>query len=413
MIKNFFILAVQNILHRRLRSWLTVIGILIGITAIVALISFGLGLERTIAEQMEGMFGHDTFLLFSGAHAFAPPPPHAEGGAQIDLALVRRVRGVAAAETFRSETGFVQGPATVEAEQVQGFFPIAGLSPELVRDFDAFVGEITVAPGGRLFTHEDRYQIILGNILAADLHVRLGAVVRIEDRPFEVIGILNPSPEMPTGGAFGGGPMHAHDDMLFIPAGMLEELFGPSVEPLPVFVRVEEGFEIAAVAEQVVMELDAAGMPASTMIADEIAEIVGTVIRAVRGFLAGIAAIALLVGAVGVMNTMFTSVLERRKEIGVMKAVGAKRGHIMFIFLIESGLMGLVGGLIGAGLGVGLSAMVMALVRRFFDIELMTVISPGLIIGTLFFAFLLGALAGLLPARRAAKLSPVDALRYE
>lgn len=410
MIKNFFMLAVQNILHRRLRSWLTVIGILIGITAIVALISLGLGLERTITEQVEGMFGHDTFLLFSGAHAFAPPSP--DGELQIDLALVRRVDGVAAAETFRSETGFVQGQATVEAEQVQGFFPVSGLSPELVHDFETLVGEIAIE-AGRLFTDEDRYQVILGDTLAADLHAPLGAVVQIEDRPFEVIGILAPSPEIPTGGAFAATPMHAHDDTLFIPSGTLEELFGPSVAPLPVFVRIEEGFEVATVADQVVTELDAAGITASTINASEIAGVVGTVIRAVRGFLSGIAAIALLVGAVGVMNTMFTSVLERRKEIGVMKAVGAKRGHIMFIFMIESGLMGLVGGLIGAGLGVGFSALVMALVRRFFEIELMTVISPGLIIGTLFFAFLLGALAGLLPARRAAKLAPVDALRYE
>ncbi len=115
----------------------------------------------------------------------------------------------------------------------------------------------------------------------------------------------------------------------------------------------------------------------------------------------------ILVSVVGI------SVLERTKEIGVMKAVGAKNGHIWTIFLIESGLMGLVGGLVGTVLGLGISTVASTFIGRFFDLEMVVVTSPTLILATLFGSFALGAFAGLWPAWRASKLQVVDALRYE
>lgn len=168
------------------------------------------------------------------------------------------------------------------------------------------------------------------------------------------------------------------------------------------------------VADRVEETLKTAGYKdTSTVTYNDISKQIGTVMGAVSGFLAGIAGISLLVGGVGVMNTMYTSVLERTREIGVMKAVGARNGHVLAIFLIESGLMGLVGGAVGVVLGLGLSGVAGAVIRGAFNVKFVTVISPALIVGTLFFSFLIGAVAGLLPARRAAKLPPVDALRYE
>ncbi|MCL0088707.1 FtsX-like permease family protein [Dehalococcoidia bacterium] len=119
----------------------------------------------------------------------------------------------------------------------------------------------------------------------------------------------------------------------------------------------------------------------------------------IKAFVAGLAAIALLVGGVGVMNTMYTSVLERTREIGVMKAVGAQNRHILSIFLIESSLMGLVGGIIGVVLDLLLSAGTSLVVGHFLDLELLLVISAPLILGTLLFSLLAGAIAGMLPAR--------------
>ena len=110
---------------------------------------------------------------------------------------------------------------------------------------------------------------------------------------------------------------------------------------------------------------------------------------------------------------MFTSVLERTKEIGVMKAVGAKNSHIWTIFLIESGLIGLVGGIAGIVLGLGLTALASSFIEKFFEIDMVVVASIPLIVYTLAGSFALGAFAGLWPAWRASKLPVVDALRYE
>lgn len=128
----------------------------------------------------------------------------------------------------------------------------------------------------------------------------------------------------------------------------------------------------------------------------------------------GIAGIALLVGGIGVMNTMYTAVLERTREIGVMKAVGARNSQIMLVFLLESGLMGLMGGALGTGIGALLNFAAVAAAKAALGARVLEYgISWWLVLGALGFSFLVGSLAGLLPARAAAKLDPVEALRYE
>jgi putative ABC transport system permease protein len=131
-------------------------------------------------------------------------------------------------------------------------------------------------------------------------------------------------------------------------------------------------------------------------------------------FLVGIAAISLLVGGIGIMNTMYTSVLERTKEIGTMKAVGAKNSDILLIFLFESGLIGLIGGIIGTLLGLGISKTVEFIAITSLHTTLLQAAVPFYLVGgCLSFAFLIGALSGTIPALMASKLKPVDALRYE
>jgi len=134
----------------------------------------------------------------------------------------------------------------------------------------------------------------------------------------------------------------------------------------------------------------------------------------VQAVLVGIAAISLLVGGIGIMNTMYTSVLERTKEIGTMKAVGAKNSDILFIFLFESGLLGLVGGAIGIGIGIGLGEGAEYIASVGLGTNLLQAVFPWyLILGALLFSFLIGTLSGIFPAMQAAKLKPADALRYE
>jgi putative ABC transport system permease protein len=128
----------------------------------------------------------------------------------------------------------------------------------------------------------------------------------------------------------------------------------------------------------------------------------------------GIAAISLLVGGIGIMNVMFTAVLERTREIGVMKAIGARNSDVLWLFLIESGLLGLAGGVIGVILGAGIAKGVELGANTAFGPGTITAVFPiWLIVGALVFSFVVGAVSGVLPARRASKLRPVEALRYE
>ncbi len=409
MFKDFFLLSARGIMHRKLRSWLTVIGVFIGITAVVALISIGLGLERSITQQVEKVFGYNSFLIMS-KDAFQSRRGSPEAVA-VDLDVIRNVPGVTAVAAIRSETGFVKGP-NVEGKPVQGFLPVMGLSPELATEFSSFLGDMELAPGGRFFAKGEGHSAILGAKVAADLHATLNSTIEIEGRQYTVVGILA-SGETERGFTLGMSRQE-NADTIFVPFSQMDDLFGKSDKVLVTLVKTAKGTNVDEIADQVKRALEAAGdEDVTTVTYSDINRQISTVMGSVSGFLAGIAGISLLVGGVGVMNTMYTAVLERTREIGVMKAIGASRGQILLIFLIESGLMGLVGGIVGVILGLGLSSVAAAVIRGYFSVDIHAVASPVLIIGTLLFAFLLGAFAGWMPARRAAKLPVIDALRYE
>ena len=418
---DFFGLALRSIIHRRMRSWLTVIGVFIGITAVVALISIGLGFDRTIKEQVSGVFGVDTFVVMD-ENAFGPGS-HNGGGAEefaLDLELLRSIEGVKVAAAVRERTGFVQGQPDAEGEVLQGFLPVSGLSPELMTEFESFTGELEVLPGGRLFEPGDVEVAVLDFEISQRLGVGVGDTILVAgdgdaELDLTIIGIMVPLEEEEDasssfGMQFSGG---SDGDTISVPYETMDLLWGPADDVLVTLVRTEPNYDVDEVADAAEEALNARGSDISAVTYTDISDAIGTMTSTISAFLVGIAGISLLVGGVGVMNTMFTSVLERTKEIGVMKAVGAKNGHIWTIFLIESGLMGLVGGIVGTILGLGLSAVASTFIGRFFDLEMIVVASPTLILATLFGSFALGAFAGLWPAWRASKLQVVDALRYE
>lgn len=419
---DFFGLALRSIIHRRLRSWLTVIGVLIGITAVVTLISIGLGFDKTIKEQVSGVFGVDTFVVMD--ESMFGPGSHNGGGAEefaLDLELLRSIEGVKVAAAVRERTGFVQGQPDTEGEVLQGFLPVSGLSPELMTEFESFTGELEVLPEGRLFEPGDVDVAVLDFEISQRLGVDVGDTILVagdgdNELNLTIIGIMAPpeeEEEEDSGGfgmQFSGG---SDGDTISVPYGTMDLLWGPADDVLVTLVRIEEGYDVDEVADRAETALNNRGSEISAVTYTDISEAIGQMTSIISAFLAGIAGISLLVGAVGVMNTMFTSVLERTKEIGVMKAVGAKNSHVWTIFLIESGLMGLVGGIVGTILGLGLSGLASVFIGRAFNIEIINVVSVGLIGATLLGSFALGSFAGLWPAWRASKLPVVDALRYE
>ncbi len=418
MLRDNLRLAVHNILHRRLRSWLTVLGIVVGVAAVVALISIGDGMKEAVREQFETV-GYNTILLFPGAEGTTDGKIGAMrgmfGGAQrsaeLDLALLGKIPQIVSYGAMRVETGMV----TSSGMEGTGFLRITGLTDGVTDAFTGYFAGFPIAEG-RGFASGDTDVLILGDQVAADLGVKVGDTVKIETTDFTVIGIL-----APIASRGGGLTFRGLDTGLFIPMPALEQLYGGEGKVSEVLIEVADGTDVMQASSAIKTLYANLGTPVVTTSAEEMSQRIMGVLGGIQTSLTAIAAIALLVGAIGVMNTMYTSVLERTRHIGIMKAVGAKDRHVLELFLIESGLLGLVGGAIGILVGVGISSAAGGVLAGSLTVPGMqgaspsfsAVYSPWLIIGTLLLSAVVGALAGSLHARRAAKLKPVEALRYE
>jgi putative ABC transport system permease protein len=404
MVLDFLKLSLNNLRRRRLRSWLTMIGIFIGIAAVVSLISLGEGLQETINEQFEQL-GRDKIII---QPRLLGPPGSATSKALIltskDLEVIRNVRGVEWASgylvkqgqaEFKGETG--TGFATgIEAEDLERLMEMGGM--EII--------------SGRNLKKGDKHRVVVGyNHIYEDIwdkKIDIGSTIEIENVEFKVIGVVSKI----------GNPID--DALLYVPKDVLKEILDVEDEESQILAKTASGFNPEDVAEDIERRLrrfrnekkDQETFSVQT--SEQLLETFGDIFGVVQGVLVGIASISLLVGGVGIMNTMYTSVLERTKEIGTMKAIGATNRQILILFLFESGLLGLVGGAIGVGLGIGLAKGAEYIANVALGTELLKAsMNPLIIFGALFFSFIIGAVSGALPARQASGLKPVDALRYE
>ena len=255
----------------------------------------------------------------------------------------------------------------------------------------------------------DKYKVVVGYLIAHgnffDKEIHVGDTLYISDIKFEVVG---------TAARIGN---RQDDTQVYIPVDTAKELFKDPGYAL-IYAFTKKGFETSAVAEFVKdrMRRDRGlkeGLEDFTVsTAEQLMQVVGDVLLIVQTIVIGIAAISLVVGGIGIMNTMYTSVLERTREIGIMKAIGARNGDIATIFLLESGLLGIIGGVIGIAIGVAVGTGIEYVAQQ-NNIAFTASFSPILIAGALLFSFIVGALSGLLPAMKASSLKPIEALRYE
>jgi putative ABC transport system permease protein len=403
MIKDYFKLAYQGASHRKLRSWLTMIGIFIGIAAVVALMSLSQGLQNAISEQFVSL-GSDKIIIQAAGSGFGPPGTGAEVPlTKKDLEVIDKTKGIdiALGRLVRSV------PLEFKDEIKYGY--VASL-PEDDEEIDlAIEANNYKIDMGRLLKKGDKYKIMIGSDFADDffdLGLQLRDKLEIEGQSFKVIGILKKS----------GNPQQ--DGTLVVPEAALREVLEIEEEYDIIPAKVGAGESVTAVTESVKKELrksrdvEEGKEDFTVQTPESLLSTLNTIMAIVQGVLVGIAAISLLVGAIGIMNTMYTAVVQRTREIGIMKALGARRESILSLFLIESGFLGLFGGAIGVTIGFGISKLVEVVAFQIYGSYLIKAdFNLSLMIGMLLFGFFIGAMSGWFPARQAAKLHPVDALR--
>lgn len=403
MISDYFELGLSSIIQKGIRSWLTMIGIFIGIAAVVSLISLGQGMQNAINEQFE-MMGTNSIIVMPGA-GLTGMASAATPLTKYDLDLIKKVKGVDLAG------GFISKIAKVEFDNEIKYLWVSGLPQDESREIIEDIGGYGIRDG-RDLRDGDKYKAVIGSMVANgdvfEKGIEIVDKIKINDQKFRVVGIYKPF----------GNP--DDDSSVGIPLETARELFDEPDELFVIMARTKDGFNTADVAEDIKEKLrEDRGLKEgeedfSVQTYEQLKESASVVLDIVKYVLIGIASISLLVGGVGIMNTMYTSVLERTREIGVMKAIGARNSDIMLIFLIESGIMGMVGGAIGCVIGIGLSKGVEIIAMEELKTTLLKAyISPELTLGALAFSFLVGCISGVFPAYQASKLNPVDALRYE
>jgi putative ABC transport system permease protein len=401
---DYFRFCYKGLVQRKTRSYLTIVGIVIGIMAIVGLISIGVGMQVYMDEQI-GKMGVNKIIIM-------PMPPGGGLGPTAastyftdrDAKAVENVRGVDA------NCYMVYRTSIITYKGIDSTAPVVGMVPSIAEDayFDVQGYELD---SGRDLEDKDTNKITIGYWIAyksfkvGDTYkeVKIGDKIEIKEQGFKVVGIIEEIGNRDD------------DTTIIMSLDDAEDLFGVSGEYDFFFVKIKEGADPEDVAERIRDRLEKlrGEEDFTVMTAAQLSETVGGILSAVSAVLVGIGAISLLVGGVGIMNTMYTSVVERTREIGIYKALGAENNTILMLFLVESGLIGVIGGLIGIVLGFGM-ALLVEIIGKGMGVGLLHAwIAWELAAFALLFSFSIGVLAGFLPSRSASQMNPVDALRHE
>jgi putative ABC transport system permease protein len=403
MIRDLMAYIKGSLLKRLTRSSLTIFSIVLGIMAIYALLSFGQGLQKYV-DDVAADVGTNKILV--QPKGFGPPGSTSKNFERDDAEFLARQNGVQlVASSYMSQIE-VKEDLDKKGKWVYVMaIPLEKEEMELM--FFSFDLE-----RGRLFKDSDKYKAILGYNYQLPLKIfekplKLGDKVYINGQQFEIIGFMESI----------GNPND--DSNVYIPETASLAAFGVEDEYNFIYIETDVQANATELAERLTERLrKEKGQKEGqedffiTSFAQQL-EIFTNVITILNAILVLIAAVSVLVAAVNIANTMYTAVIERTKEIGVMKAIGSRNSYIMGIFVIESGVLGLVGGLFGIFLG-WIVAKTAGGIAAGAGYEFLQPFFPWwLTLGCVLFATAVGTLSGFLPARQAAKLRPVDALRYE
>ena len=398
---EYFRMALGNITKKGIRSWLTMLGIFVGIAAVVSLVSLGRGMEEFMQDQFAKM-GDDMIIVIPGRgfESFG-----SNKLSEHDEEIIRGVKGVGGVAPFIVKVARIEHRGSVIYSYIAGM-PF-DQRYDIIGDIDQFKvirGEI---PGER-----DKYRAMVGYLYYSGENFdgkRVGPGDRIS-----INGV-----QFRVTGAYDRIGNDQDDSQIYINLDTAKELFSERGYD-QIMLRSADGEDPSEVAKRIEAEmrkdrgLKEGDEDFSVQTSEQLLEMIGGILGSVQAVVIGISLISLMVGGIGIMNSMYTSVLERTNEIGVMKAIGAKNRDIQEMFLVESGIMGVVGGIVGAAMGLAMSKSVEYYMINVLNQELLKAsTSPEIILGALGFSFIVGCLSGVFPAMQAANLKPVEALRYE
>jgi len=398
-------MGLNMLLHSKLRSWLTIIGIVIGIGSVVGILSLGEAMEEQVQSRLAEM---DLTLItispgYTRASSNMPGPP-GMGGTSTDVELtdddITALQGLDGIEYI---AGQISGSEPVVYAGENATMTITGVDPQVWQYMTTLETQ-----SGRLLEPSDKYVAVIGSGVASDTYdqeIGINQVITINGKSVRVVGILTEE---------GRG-----DRSIYMPidaaVNIIDDAEDDVFDTITVKAKsedlvdglMEDIEDKLMISRHIIQEDDRDfSVSASKSMAESVTEMTSSMTL----FLGAIAAVSLLVGAVGIANTMFTSVLEKTKDIGTMKAIGAKNRDILMIFLFNSAMVGFVGGILGVTLGAFVSSGLQAMMGQMTS---GSGVSLHLIVEGLVLAVTIGIVSGVVPAYRASKLKPVDALRYE
>jgi putative ABC transport system permease protein len=407
MFRDNFNLAYKNIKERMSRSILTLLGIAIGIMAIISLMGIGEGMNVAVEGELSSLSDTIIVNVGEGISIFSSGQLEDTGEylTERDINDLERIPGIKEVNTQLTglgrlsfngvENSVIVSLTGMEIESMNLQYGLADLSE------------------GNLLGNSDQSKILIGYDVAHDYFdndISIGSRVKINGKKFFLNGIFSQQ-------GFGG--ISTNDDLVLLTSRDFQKATGESnisVAIVTVY-DVNEVESIASEIEHVINENhgndDFASATSMSSILDSIQNIMGIL----QTVLIAIASIALVVASIGIMNTMLTSVMERTREIGIMKAIGATNKDIMSIFIIEGLLLSLVGGVTGVILGIlgsqGVAAILSNMGPGGGGIPLVPVITIMAIALGLGVSMIVGIFSSLYPAWKAAKMSPMEAVRYE
>jgi putative ABC transport system permease protein len=406
IIPSFFE-ALESLSSNKLRSGLTILGIVIGVAAVIAMVSVGRGAQNTITGSIQGIGTNLLFVFRGGSDDLRNPKPISLGDADAiaDPFQAPSVAGVAPV---------LQGNATVSYAGENHSTTLVGVTPSYgpVRNMQVSEGE---------FIREEHQLgqasvVLLGTDVADKLFGRteglVDETVRIEGQPFRVIGVLESK---------GGSAFANQDDQVLVPLttaqtrllrrGSRDRVDMLLVQAVSAQAVPQAGEEIAQIL-RARHRTDVGADDFTILTQQDFLDTAQTITGVLTIFLGGIAAISLLVGGIGIMNIMLVSVTERTREIGLRKALGARKLDILVQFLTESSVLSLIGGLVGIAFG-WLISFIVGRIAAANNADITPAIGLDTILLATLFSTAVGLFFGLYPANRAANLEPVEALRYE